>query len=215
MQCIGKRKRSALSVLGRAGVEPHFGSVEVNLPPLKRQNLARNPPAGNVCEPDHASESLRKVTENGFNFVSLEESCADVVFAKKRDVRFGQQLASLNRQGIRSLQERAGCGLRLGARAGVGDVWNAADGRHDGAAGSSRSGRAREDALCSEGSASAGARLSTRDGGGHDAAGRWAGIPTSEVPRWEQDWRLHVLKREEAEERCVRIRQLSHRTLTC
>ena len=31
-------------------------------------------------------------------------------------------------------------------------------------------------------------------------SGRWAGVQTSEVPRWEQDWRLHVLKREEAQE---------------
>ena len=54
--------------------------------------------------------------------------------------------------------------------------------------------------------ASVAARLSTRKGGGNGAADGWPGS-TSEVPRWEQDWRLHVLKREEAQERWVRIQR--------
>jgi hypothetical protein len=44
-QLTRHRERPSLAVLGLSGIEPDFAGAEVDLPPLKGQNLAVNPPA--------------------------------------------------------------------------------------------------------------------------------------------------------------------------
>jgi hypothetical protein len=79
-QIVGDRKRSACPVLRRLRVKSDLARLEVDLSPLKRQDLARDPPTGDVRERDDWLERRRQVSEDTLQSVELERPCAGVAF---------------------------------------------------------------------------------------------------------------------------------------
>jgi hypothetical protein len=98
-QLARHREGPSLAVLRLSRIEPHFVAAKVDLPPLQRQDLAVDPPTGDVREGGRRSNGLRQVRQHGQELFALEEADADVVFLEEPDVRLLQQFPRLDRQG--------------------------------------------------------------------------------------------------------------------
>src|SRR5687768_4524576 len=58
---IGKGKHPARLILRRTGLQARLALIPINVPPLERQDLRLNPPAGDVREGDDRLERGREL----------------------------------------------------------------------------------------------------------------------------------------------------------
>lgn len=86
------------------GSSRDLADTEIDLPPLKRQHLAVDPPAGNVGKSHDRAHSLRQVRQYGLVFLVLEETHADVVLAQHWNVRLAVQSSAFHRQAEHTLE---------------------------------------------------------------------------------------------------------------
>jgi len=106
LERVGERKRSTLIVLGRVRVQMDDTGLELDVPPLELQHLARNPPAGDVGELDGRTDSRGQVSEDALDLLALEEARSHVALLEHRNVRHVHHLAVLPRQVVDALQRR-------------------------------------------------------------------------------------------------------------
>jgi hypothetical protein len=83
-QLVRHRERAPLPILRFSRIEPDFPGAEIDLSPLERQNLAVDPPAGDVREDCSRSNGLRKMRQHREELIALEEPNPYVVFLQKR-----------------------------------------------------------------------------------------------------------------------------------
>src|SRR5207245_7361297 len=85
---------------------PYDASVEIDLMPLQRQDLARHPPAGDVGERDDPAERGRQLGPDGLELIAFEEARADVILRQQWDVWLGENLCCPAGERVGSLQGR-------------------------------------------------------------------------------------------------------------
>jgi hypothetical protein len=90
-----KGKTRPLTVLRRAGIEPHLSGLHVHLPPFQGEDLARRPQAGDVRELIDSSHVGGQLLRDAPELLRLEEALPHVVLLQERDVRPHHQLPRL------------------------------------------------------------------------------------------------------------------------
>jgi hypothetical protein len=72
-QFVSHRKGPALAVLRFPWIEPHFAGAEIDLAPLERQDLAVDPPAGDVGERRRRPNGFRELRQRRQELITLGE----------------------------------------------------------------------------------------------------------------------------------------------
>ena len=69
------------------GIQAHRASLEIDLAPLERQDLALDAPAGHEGEPHDSLQRLRQMTADNLDHRIIEESRPNVTLLQKRNLR--------------------------------------------------------------------------------------------------------------------------------
>src|SRR5216683_1863036 len=99
------RVRCPASCIATRSGKPHSLAREVDLSPTERQHLAWHAPSGDVGERDRGADLFWKPASDCLKLVGLKEASPWCCFTQHRDVRTGEELAGLNRQGEGALQD--------------------------------------------------------------------------------------------------------------
>lgn len=97
-------EHAALPVLRRTGVEPNLAGGEVDLAPLQRQDLTRDPPTRDIGEPDHRLDRRGKVGKERVELLPLEKPGSDVVLLEHWNMRPMEEFSRLDGEGEHPLQ---------------------------------------------------------------------------------------------------------------
>jgi hypothetical protein len=82
-QIVRHREHPAFAILRRASIEPDFAGCEIHVPPLERQYLGGDPPAGNVRELHDRLQRSRQMRLHARELFGLKEA-RSVLFSRSR-----------------------------------------------------------------------------------------------------------------------------------
>src|SRR5918994_3130186 len=80
------REHPAFAILRRASIEPDFAGCEIHVPPLERQYLGGDPPAGNVRELHDRLQRSRQMRLQARELFGLKEARTCVALPKQGNV---------------------------------------------------------------------------------------------------------------------------------